>query len=443
MRVVDAPRPLSLDRFAGISARIEVGLPRERVLTEEQVSTETWELTQETWLARLGAHAAQRKLGLQRRYGELLATHRTAALLQLREERRTLSGPMPVAPVTRVALLTLPSLGKAEEVPSPAPRPIPTAQVGGATTDISAVVQNLLAGKAATPFGGPASAQAAALAPPAPPLSTAQAGGATTDISAVVQNLLAGKAATPFAGPAVANAAAVAPPAPPSPIAQLGATTDISGVVQNFLAGKAATPFGGTTTPPHPTTTAHPGSETTDISAVVQRMLAGQVTTPFARRATPAPPSEVSPTAAAAPLRALLSSAPRETQVGAATEDISSVVQRLLASNRATPFAETTSAPAVAAPVAAPTGALAPSAAGPDLAPHLPNLTLEHYAELRLQLWRDPARTAEILGLWRIADAQSWAQLQEHWQRRLADDAALAQRWTQVVAELKAARGFR
>ena len=355
MRVVDAARPLSLDRFAGISARIEVGLPRERVLAEEQISTETWELTQETWLARLGAHAAQRKLGLQRRYGELLATHRKSALLQLREERRKLSGPMPVAPVTRVALLALPSLGKAEEMPSPAPIPIPI------------------------------------------PRMTAQLGGATTDISAVVQN---------------------------------------------FLAGKAATPFGGTTTPPPPTTTAHPGSETTDISAVVQRLLAGQVTTPFARGAPPTTVSIVTTTATAPP-RALPSSAPRGTQVGAATEDISSVVQRVLASKRATPFAETTSAPAVAPPVAVPSSAAGPSATAPDLPPPLPNLTLEHYAELRLQLWRDPARTAEILGLWRIRDAHSWAQLQAHWQRRLADDAALAQRWTQVVAELKAARGFR
>ena len=399
MRVVDAARPLSLDRFAGISARIEVGLPREHVLAEEQISTETWELTQETWLARLGAHAAQRKLGLQRRYGELLAAHRKAALSQLRDERRKLSGPMPVAPVVRVALLALPSLGKAEKMPSPAPIPIPI------------------------------------------PRMTAQLG-ATTDISAVVQNFLAGKAATPFGGPAGAQAAAVASSAPPSSTAQLGATTDISAVVQNFLAGKAATPFGGTTTPPPPTTTAHPGSETTDISAVVQRLLAGQVTTPFARGAPPTTASIVT-TIATAPPRALPSSAPRGTQVGAATEDISSVVQRVLASKSATPFGQTTSAPAVAAPVAVPSSALGPSATAPDLPPPLPNLTLEHYAELRLQLWRDPARTAEILGLWRIRDAHSWAQLQAHWQRRLADDAALAQRWTQVVAELKAARGFR
>ncbi|MEP7119457.1 MAG: hypothetical protein ABJE95_00885 [Byssovorax sp.] len=393
MRAVDAPRPLSLDRFAGISARIEVGLPRERVLAEEQIAAEVWELTQETWLARLGAQAAQRKLGLQRRYGELLAAHRKAALLQLREERRKLSGPMPVAPVTRIALLALPSLGKVEEMPSPGPIPIPrmTAQLGGATTDISAVVQNFLASKTATPFGGPAGALAAA----------------------------------------------VAPRMPPSPTAQLGATADISAVVQNLLASKAATPFGGTTTPPPPTTTAHPGSETADISAVVQRLLAGQVTTPFARAASPAP-SSVAPPPPAAPARALPSSAPRETRAFAATEDISSVVQRVLASKRATPFAETTSAPAVAAPVAA-----GSSAAVPDLPPHLPSLTLEHYAELCLQLWRDPARTAEILGLWRIADAHSWAQLQAHWQRRLADDSALALRWTQVVAELKAARGFR
>jgi hypothetical protein len=269
---------------------------------------------------------------------------------------------------------------------------------------------------------------------------TAQLGSATTDISAVVQNFLATRAATPFAGPAGAQAPALPPPAPPSPTAQLGATTDISAVVQHVLAGKAATPFAGATLPPAPTTTAHPGSATTDISAVVQRLLAGQVATPFARGATPAPASVA--TTAAAPARALPSSAPRETQVGAATEDISSVVQRVLASKRATPFAQTTSAPAVAAPIAVPSGAPGPPATVPELPPHLPNLTVEHYAELRLQLWRDPARTAEILKLWRIHDAHSWAQLQAHWQRRLADDAALARRWTQVVAELKAARGL-
>jgi hypothetical protein len=93
---VDALRPLSLDQFAAMTAEMEAGFPRDRVLESASVSAEQWELTQETWLLRMAKQGAQRKLALLDRYNELLAKHRKAAQRKMRVEKRKLKGPMPV-----------------------------------------------------------------------------------------------------------------------------------------------------------------------------------------------------------------------------------------------------------------------------------------------------------------------------------------------------------
>ncbi len=93
---MDALRPLSLDQFAAMTAEMETGFPRDRVLEGAQVSGEQWELTQETWLLRMAKQGAQRKLALLDRYNELLAKHRKAAQRKMRAEKRKLKGPMPV-----------------------------------------------------------------------------------------------------------------------------------------------------------------------------------------------------------------------------------------------------------------------------------------------------------------------------------------------------------
>jgi Meckel syndrome type 1 protein len=95
---VDALRPLSLDQFAGMTAEMEAGFPRDRVLEMATVSQEQWDLTQETWLLRMAKQGQQRKLALLDRYNELLAKHRKAAQRKMRAEKRKLKGPMPVAP---------------------------------------------------------------------------------------------------------------------------------------------------------------------------------------------------------------------------------------------------------------------------------------------------------------------------------------------------------
>src|SRR5689334_10140069 len=79
-----------------MTAEMEAGFPRDRVLESASVSAEQWELTQETWLLRMAKQGSQRKLALLDRYNELLAKHRKAAQRKMRVEKRKLKGPMPV-----------------------------------------------------------------------------------------------------------------------------------------------------------------------------------------------------------------------------------------------------------------------------------------------------------------------------------------------------------
>ncbi|MFO0585957.1 MAG: hypothetical protein U0441_00385 [Polyangiaceae bacterium] len=102
---MEAQRPLSLDQFAAMTAEMEAGFPRDRVLEMASVSEEQWELTQETWLLRMAKQGQQRKLALLDRYNELLAKHRKAAQRKMRAEKRKLKGPMPVAPEAHLSPL--------------------------------------------------------------------------------------------------------------------------------------------------------------------------------------------------------------------------------------------------------------------------------------------------------------------------------------------------
>lgn len=108
--IVDALRPLSLDQFAAMTAEMEAGFARDRVLEAASVSQEQWDLTQETWLLRMAKQGQQRKLALLDRYNELLAKHRKAAQRKMRAEKRKLKGPMPVAPEAHLSPILRPRL---------------------------------------------------------------------------------------------------------------------------------------------------------------------------------------------------------------------------------------------------------------------------------------------------------------------------------------------
>ncbi len=88
-----------------MTAEIDSGFPRDRVLSDASVSPEQWELTQETWLLRIAKQGAQRKLALVDRYNELLAKHRKTAQRKMRAEKRKHKGPMPVAPEAHLSPL--------------------------------------------------------------------------------------------------------------------------------------------------------------------------------------------------------------------------------------------------------------------------------------------------------------------------------------------------
>ena len=102
---MDAPRPVTLEQFAAITAQLDAGLPRDRVLDGAGLSTDAWASAQAIWLARMAAQAAQKRLALHRRYGELLEAARLDAQQRLRADKRRADGPLPLAPVVSVPMI--------------------------------------------------------------------------------------------------------------------------------------------------------------------------------------------------------------------------------------------------------------------------------------------------------------------------------------------------
>jgi uncharacterized protein YjbI with pentapeptide repeats len=91
-----------------------------------------------------------------------------------------------------------------------------------------------------------------------------------------------------------------------------------------------------------------------------------------------------------------------------------------------------------AEPRSAATGQNLPFAPVPALnvpsASSLPGLTLEQYALLYIELWREPARAAEIRARYGVANEAAWASLHSSWQERFNQDSALRQRWSDYIA---------
>lgn len=70
------PGPLPLERYAELSAEIDVTADREAVLAREGIALHAWLGTQEHWLGRFGDEAAHRRFGLAQRHGQLYLTAR-------------------------------------------------------------------------------------------------------------------------------------------------------------------------------------------------------------------------------------------------------------------------------------------------------------------------------------------------------------------------------
>jgi len=81
--------PLDLERFAQLSADIDVGNVREQVLAEAGVSLETWLAAQQWWLSRMGAEATRKRYDLTNRYQAAFLAYRRIAF-QRKLKRRHL-----------------------------------------------------------------------------------------------------------------------------------------------------------------------------------------------------------------------------------------------------------------------------------------------------------------------------------------------------------------
>ncbi len=262
-----------------MTAEMEAGFPRDRVLEMASISQEQWDLTQETWLLRMAKQGQQRKLALLDRYNELLAKHRKAAQRKMRAEKRKLKGPMPVAPEAHLS-------------------PLARSQVddSGATFQKPSFADAPAAFVAPSPpVGGPAWAAAAAAPVAVPPIVTAPPAVASVDITAAgersplasgpawlqppaaasVDVTSAGERSPLATGPAwlstKAPARAEAPrPAPPPPAglpalagpAWLQSSASFPAVVAPAAPAQGAAPASARAVAPPPAHVSH-GSETT------------------------------------------------------------------------------------------------------------------------------------------------------------------------------------
>ncbi|HTN85028.1 MAG TPA: hypothetical protein VL242_15120, partial [Sorangium sp.] len=129
-------RSITLEELAAVAGALEAGVPRDEVLAGAGLSAEAWEAARERWLAKLAAQAARGQLRSSQRYLELVAGQKGRAQAKLREARRKLEGPIPVAPEAHLpALSAAPSEGAQAGAPAEGATPLHAA---GASDDRSA-----------------------------------------------------------------------------------------------------------------------------------------------------------------------------------------------------------------------------------------------------------------------------------------------------------------
>ncbi|XYI01984.1 hypothetical protein ACMHYB_20305 [Sorangium sp. So ce1128] len=145
---------ITLEELAAVAGALEAGVPQDEALAGAGLSVEAWEAARERWLVKLAAQAARGQLRSSQRYLELVAGQKRRAQAKLREARRKLDGPMPVAPEAHLpALAAAPPEGALAGAPLEAATPLHAA---GASDDRAA----------RSPW-----ARASAMGPPALPLA--------------------------------------------------------------------------------------------------------------------------------------------------------------------------------------------------------------------------------------------------------------------------------
>ncbi|WP_437665479.1 hypothetical protein [Sorangium sp. So ce1182] len=288
-------RSITLEELAAVAGALEAGVPRDEALAGAGLSVEAWEAARERWLAKLAAQAARGQLRSSQRYLELVAGQKGRAQAKLREARRKLEGPIPVAPEAH-----LPALSAAP--PEGALAGAAPLHAAGASDDRAARspwARASAAGSPALPLADRSPLPGATPSPPpavaptsmplpeppatAPPGPVKRVDRRTAEIPEMPEALLVsqGGSSAPPLGTTVAPAAA----------RQDGATR--IGAV-NALPADTALPFSRTATVP-PGDSALPFSRTTNVPA-------GDSALPFARPAPSPPADKAMPFARTAPV---------------------------------------------------------------------------------------------------------------------------------------------
>jgi hypothetical protein len=68
------PQPVSLERYAELTARMTSGEKRDEVLKSVDLDLETWEMSQQYWLGKMATEAGRDRYSLAQRYGLLFKT---------------------------------------------------------------------------------------------------------------------------------------------------------------------------------------------------------------------------------------------------------------------------------------------------------------------------------------------------------------------------------
>ncbi|MGK3982426.1 hypothetical protein WME99_05280 [Sorangium sp. So ce136] len=282
-------RSITLEELAAVAGALEAGVPRDEVLAGAGLSVEAWEAARERWLAKLAAQAARGQLRSSQRYLELVAGQKGRAQAKLREARRKLEGPIPVAPEAHLpALSAAPSEGALAGAPLEGATPLHAAGASDDRAARSPWARASAVGSPALPLAdrspqpgatpSPAPAVAPTPVPPPEPPATAPPG-----LLKRVDRRTAEIPAMPEALP-VSHGASSAPPlgttAAPAAARQDGATR-IGAVIA--LPADRALPFSRTATLP-------PGDSALPFSRAATLPPADSAL-PFARP-TPSPPAD-------------------------------------------------------------------------------------------------------------------------------------------------------
>lgn len=367
--------PLTLERCAEMRAEMEAGRLREEVLTQAGITSEDWTDSQRGWLEKMGAELERSRFELTNRYSQAYL-ERQRALTAVATPAVVVEAQRPpeTAPLPLIALppISPPPVAPPPTQPSPlaAAAPSPWAAPLPATVPPSAHAPQAASHETAMPTASPLR----------PPLPFRPAAAAPSHVAAQI------------------------PPAPPSrpempvprpPSANLGATT--AAAISPFA---AVLPFG-------------PDAASSPIPVNVPT-LPKPAAPPLARpavlpKATPPPRIVTSPAPAAAPML-------DGTVMGAIS-----------------PFGPTLPFASAPAPAPVPAPIPPPRTSAPGLAaPAVPeSLTLEQHASLCAEIAFNPAHTDRTLGVYRVSPERK-AELDQHWQGRLAAEPALGVKWREA-----------